>query len=147
MEKKTYTTLHEHISNALQKIHSDYKKDGIIKSLRTYDEENVLTYGYLRKLIDMEILVNIGTSKKNSRYRWNDKEEADYEELATRIIDFKIQRKSSDFEETKSPLPNKLFEGTHINAIISITLKLQKLGISEKDIKEEVPKLIKSFST
>ncbi len=61
---KNYKSLIEHISIALQRIHSDYQNDGVIKSLRTYDEENILTYGYLRKLIDMKILVNI------SKY-WN----------------------------------------------------------------------------
>jgi len=147
MEQKTYLSLIKHISNALGKIHSDYKRDGIIKSLRTYDEEGVLTYGYLRKLIDMEILINIGTSKKTSRYKWNATEDTDFEELAINVIDFKPSKKDSVFHEGESSNPNKMPEDSQINAIISITLKLQKLGMTEDDIKEEVPKLLKSFST
>jgi len=147
MEQKTHLSLIKHISAALHRIHSDYKKDNIIKSLRAYDEENVLTYGYLRKLINMDILINIGTGKRNARYKWNAGDEVDYEELAISVIDFKPQKKTTDLTESKSPLLNKIMENSRVNSIISLTLKLHKLGMSEEDIKEEVPKLLKSFST
>ncbi len=38
-----------------------------------------------------------------------------------------------------------MMDETRIHAIISLTLKLQKIGMSEEDIKEEVPKLVKSI--
>ena len=144
MEQKTYLALINHITNALQRIHSDYKKTGIIESLKFYDGQNILTYGYLRKLIEMGILTNIGNSKKTSRYQWTGGDNPDYEELAISVIDHKLQK--SEMPE-KSNKINLTSEKTRIDAIISITLRLQKLGLTEKEIKEEVPKLLNAFST
>jgi len=144
MEQKTYLSLIKYIASALQKIHSDYKERGIIESLRTYDGNSVLTYGYLRKLIEMGILTNIGTSKKTARYQWTGGEKPDYEELAVSVLDYKLQK--SNLPESEKKL-NVLSEKTRIDAIISITLKLHKLGLSETEIKEEVPKLLTAFST
>jgi len=144
MEQKTYLALIKHITNALQRIHSDYKKTGVIESLKFYDGQNILTYGYLRKLIEMGILTNIGNSKKTSRYQWTGGDSPDYEELAINVIDHKLQKSEMPEKGNKINLIN---EKTRIDAIISITLRLQKLGLSEKEIKEEVPKLLNAFST
>lgn len=144
MEQKTYLSLIRYIASALQRIHSDYKKNGIVESLRTYDGNNVLTYGYLRKLIEMGILTNIGTSKKTARYQWSGGDNPDYEELATSVIDYKLQKSEMPEKEVKT---NILSEKTRIDAIISITLRLHKLGLSESEIKEEVPKLLTAFTT
>jgi len=144
MEQKTYLALIKHITNALQTIHSDYKKTGVIESLKFYDGQNILTYGYLRKLIEMGVLTNIGNSKKTSRYQWTGGDNPDYEELAIEVIDYKLQK--SEMPEKEKRI-NILSEKTQIDAIISITIRLQKLGLSEQEIKEEVPKLLNAFST
>jgi len=125
MEQKTYLALIKHITNALQRIHSDYKKTGVIESLKFYDGQNILTYGYLRKLIEMGVLTNIGNSKKTSRYQWTGGENPDYEELAINVIDHKLQK--SEMPEKGNKI-NLISEKTRIDAIISITLRLQKLG-------------------
>lgn len=92
----------------------------------------------------MGILTTIGTSKKTARYQWTGGDNPDYEELAICVIDHKLQKSNMPENEKKI---NILSEKTRIDAIISITLRLNKLGLSENEIKEEVPKLLTAFST
>jgi hypothetical protein len=143
MEPKTYQTLVENITSALIKIHSDYKKNGFIESLRTYDGQNVLSYGYLRKLIEMGILTNVGSSKKTARYQWNGGEKPDYDDLAVKVIDYQL-KKAEPVEGNKKQ--NLLGEKTKMDAIIGLTLKLQKMGLSDDEIKKEVPEMLKLLS-
>jgi len=143
MEPKTYQALVENITSALIRIHSDYKKNGFIESLRTYDGQNILSYGYLRKLIEMEILTNVGTSKKTARYHWNGGEKPDYNDLAIKVIDYQV-KKSEPVEGNKKQ--NILGEKTKIDAIIGLTLELAKSGRSEAEIKELVPIMLKLLS-
>jgi hypothetical protein len=143
MEPKTREALIENITSALIRIHTDFKKDGLIQSLRTYDGQNILSYGYLRKLIEMGILINVGTSRKTARYSWNGGENPDYSALAVRIVDYQLTK--SDSSESNKKL-NLLAENAKIDAIISITIRLQKAGLTEDEIKKEIPQLLKAFS-
>jgi hypothetical protein len=151
MEQEANKKILENLTAALARIHSDYKKDGIIMSLRSYDEEGVITYGYLRKMTEMEIIVNIGTGKRNARYKWNREDNPDYEELAQNILDYTPNRNLPKSEGVNkiSPevnLSNLLSRQTYTNAVIGLTLELHKLGFSEEAIKKRVPDLLAALS-
>jgi hypothetical protein len=151
MEQEANKKILENLTAALARIHSDYKKDGIIMSLRSYDEEGVITYGYLRKMTEMEIIVNIGTGKRNARYKWNREDNPDYEELAQNILDYTPNRNLPKSEGVNkiSPevnLSNPLSRQTYTNAVIGLTLELHKLGFSEEAIKKRVPDLLAALS-
>ncbi len=136
--------LQKSIVVALKKMHNDYKKNGVIKYLRTYDNENIITYGYLRKMIEMDILHNVGTSKKTSKYEWNGGDNPDYNSLALQIIEHSPQHLKP---LQKRNVLDEMKRQTMINAVISITLRLNKLGMNEEEIQKEVPKLIQAFSS
>lgn len=144
MSQNKYHTLAKEIAKALQIIHSDYKQNGIILSLKTYDEKGLLSYAYLRKLIDMELLVNIGTSKKTSRYKWEADEDPDYYELALSVIDFSPTRRPVIVQENKQN--SSQLDKVKIDSIIRLAIRLHEKGYSTEEIQEEVPKLLEIAS-
>ena len=144
MTSNSYHTLAKEIAKALQIIHSDdKKKGGAIKSLKSYNDKGILSYAYLRKLVDMDIIVQRGTSKKSSRYEWNHMDDPDYYELALTVIDFSPTRNPVVVRERKE-LP---IDNNKIKTIIRLTLRLNEKGYTPEEILEEVPKLLEIAST
>lgn len=151
MVNGAHKKIQDSLTSALIRIHDDYKKNGIIMSLRSYDDEGIITYGYLRKMAEMEIIINIGTGKRNSRYKWNRGDDPNYEELAQNILDYTPKRNlpKSEGVHKKSPevnLSNPLSRQTYTNAVIGLTLELNELGLSEEAIKKRLPELLAALS-
>jgi len=151
MDHEAKKKILESITGALERIHNDYKEDGIILSLRSYDDEGVITYGYLRKMVEMNIIQNLGTGKRNARYKWNGGDDPNYVEIARNILDYTPKRnlpksKKMTKESPEANLSNPLSRQTYTNAIIGLTLELKEIGLSEEAIKKRVPELLAALS-
>jgi len=135
-----FSNIKQYVASGLKKIHDDFKSHKIIGGLHTYDVNGTLSTGYLRKLIEMGILTNVGTSRKTSRYEWTGPQNPNYDDLATKVISFK--------SSSRLPLPVRIpkIPERLVKTIVNVTLRLNKLGVSEDNINDEILNLLSKMA-
>ncbi len=74
----------QQIMITLEQIYEDYKKEGVIHTLRKY-ENKFMSQMYLERLVDLGIIKKLTDIKGNIQYKWNGGDNPDFMELTNHV--------------------------------------------------------------
>jgi hypothetical protein len=125
------------MSRVLRDMFTDFKKEGTIGTLTSYNKIHPqINYNYLRKIEQAGVIEATSTSRITRKYIWKrDPNNPDFEDIAKEVLNYRSSESYQSVKSTAVIAPKTKFT---TEQLINLVLTLQKNGVEN----EKIPDLI-----